>query len=118
MAEVVAGSSRMKAGTAQKLILNMISTATMIQLGKVYKGYMVDVQPTNAKLVKRAKHIIQKTTRCSESEAEEVFVRSKQQVKKAILMQLGQLSLAEAEILLEQYQDHIALAIRECMKKE
>ncbi|GGE31061.1 N-acetylmuramic acid 6-phosphate etherase [Streptococcus himalayensis] len=110
--EVVAGSSRMKAGTAQKLILNMISTATMIQLGKVYKGYMVDVQPSNAKLIERAKRIIQQTTACSEEEAEQVFSQSKQQVKKAILMQLGQLNLAEAESLLEAYQDHIVLAIR------
>ncbi|MTB64481.1 N-acetylmuramic acid 6-phosphate etherase [Streptococcus sp. zg-86] len=110
--EVVAGSSRMKAGTAQKLILNMISTATMIQLGKVYKGYMVDVQPTNAKLIERAKRIIQQTTACSEEEAERVFAQSKQQVKKAILMQLGQLNLAEAESLLEAYQNHIVLAIR------
>ncbi|MGT2715494.1 N-acetylmuramic acid 6-phosphate etherase [Streptococcus respiraculi] len=116
--EVVAGSSRMKAGTAQKLILNMISTATMIQLGKVYKGYMVDVQPTNAKLVTRAKHIIQKTTGCSATEAEEVFIKSKQQVKKAILMQLGQLSLAEAEILLEQYQDNIVLVIAALKKAD
>ncbi|MGT2949910.1 N-acetylmuramic acid 6-phosphate etherase [Streptococcus cuniculi] len=116
--EVVAGSSRMKAGTAQKLILNMISTATMIQLGKVYKGYMVDVQPTNAKLVKRAKQIIQKTTACSEAEAEHVFSQSKQQVKKAILMQLGGVSLDESEALLEKHQDNIVHAIGEFMKNE
>lgn len=116
--EVVAGSSRMKAGTAQKLILNMISTATMIQLGKVYRGYMVDVQPTNAKLVKRAKRIIQKTTACSEAEAEHVFAQSKQQVKKAILMQLGGVSLDESEALLEKHQDNIVRAIGEFMKNE
>ncbi|MBS8112814.1 N-acetylmuramic acid 6-phosphate etherase, partial [Streptococcus suis] len=71
--EVVTGSSRMKAGTAQKMILNMISTTSMIQLGKVFRGFMVDVQPTNQKLIQRAKRIICETTGCTEMEAEHIF---------------------------------------------
>ena len=83
-AEVVSGSTRMKAGTAQKMICNMISTASMIKMGKVYSNLMVDVKATNEKLVKRAVGIIQEITKASE---EECFDKMKKynSVKKAVI---------------------------------
>lgn len=86
--EVVTGSTRMKAGTAQKLALNMISTAVMIKLGKTYKNYMVDVQPSNKKLVKRAIHMVSTLAEKSLNESEHLFHESGQNVKVAILMGL------------------------------
>lgn len=116
--EVVTGSSRMKAGTAQKMILNMISTTTMIQLGKIYKSYMVDVQPTNQKLVARAKYIIQQTTACSPEEAEIVFQAAGKNVKLAILMQLSGLSKQESDLLLQKKQGNVALSIKKLLHQE
>ena len=69
-AEVVTGSSRMKAGTVQKLVLNMLTTGAMIRVGKVYGNLMVDVEATNAKLVERQKNIVMQATECSRDEAE------------------------------------------------
>ena len=82
-AEPITGSTRMKSGTAQKLICNMITTATMIKLGKVYENLMIDVQPTNQKLVSRARHIIYEITGVSFEEAGDYLERF-QSVKKAI----------------------------------
>ncbi len=79
------------------MILNMISTTSMIQLGKVFRGFMVDVQPTNQKLIQRAKRIICETTGCTEMEAEHIFQQANQDVKLAILMQLSQLDQIEAK---------------------
>ncbi|WP_163099083.1 N-acetylmuramic acid 6-phosphate etherase [Peribacillus alkalitolerans] len=84
--EVIMGSTRMKAGTAQKLVLNMLTTASMIKLGKVYENLMVDVQPTNLKLIHRAKRIISLATNCNREEAEDLFVRSGGHLKAAIVM--------------------------------
>ncbi|MGT2754281.1 N-acetylmuramic acid 6-phosphate etherase [Streptococcus ovis] len=116
--EVITGSSRMKAGTAQKMILNMISTTAMIQLGKIYKGYMVDVQPTNQKLVERALYIIQQTTACDKEEAESVFQAADKNVKLAILMQLSGLSKQESNLLLQEKQGNVALAIKKILHQE
>lgn len=88
-AEVITGSTRMKAGTAEKMICNMISTGCMIRYGKVYENLMVDVQPTNEKLVVRAKRIISEAAECSEEEAERLFEESGHDVKIAILMGKG-----------------------------
>ena len=99
--EVITGSTRMKAGTAQKLILNMISTTTMIKLGKVYGNLMVDLNPTNEKLVARAIHFIEEATSCSTQRAQTLFEESGQCVKTAILMELANLSKDEANQLLE-----------------
>ncbi|WAM39586.1 N-acetylmuramic acid 6-phosphate etherase [Leuconostoc pseudomesenteroides] len=85
-AEFLTGSTRLKAGTAQKLVLNMISTISMIGIGKVYKNLMVDVRPTNEKLVERSKHIIMEATGISYDEAEEKFIEADQSVKVAIVM--------------------------------
>ncbi|AKO91781.1 N-acetylmuramic acid 6-phosphate etherase [Priestia filamentosa] len=99
--EVLTGSTRLKAGTAQKLLLNMISTVSMIQIGKVYKNLMVDVQPTNEKLVERSKRIIMEATSISYEEASTYYDQSKQNIKVAILMALTNCTAEEAETKLQ-----------------
>ncbi|RDX01296.1 N-acetylmuramic acid 6-phosphate etherase [Listeria kieliensis] len=96
-AEVLTGSTRLKAGTAQKLILNMISTASMVGIGKVYKNLMVDVKPTNEKLEERAKRIIMEATECSYDEAEKVYFAADKHVKTAIVMILTGSTKEDAE---------------------
>lgn len=109
--EVVTGSTRMKAGTAQKMILNMISTTLMIQAGKVYGNLMVDVQATNAKLIVRAERIITTTTGLGKEEAKLLFEESGHSVKTAIVMAKKKTSRQEAEALLEKHQGRIARAL-------
>jgi N-acetylmuramic acid 6-phosphate etherase len=87
--EVIAGSTRMKSGTAQKLILNMLTTASMIRLGKTLGNVMVDVQLTNAKLGERAKNIIMTLTGVDYSTAETTLSESGGSVKTALVMILG-----------------------------
>ncbi|MDF2568723.1 MAG: N-acetylmuramic acid 6-phosphate etherase [Sporomusa sp.] len=84
--EVITGSTRMKAGTAQKLVLNMLTTASMIRFGKVYGNLMVDVRPTNAKLMERAKRIVAEATGVSLERAGEVLVQAGLNPKTAIVM--------------------------------
>lgn len=110
--EVVTGSTRMKSGTAQKLILNMISTSVMIKYGKVYKNLMVDVQPTNLKLVERAKGIIMQSSGCGYDEAAKYLTESGENVKIAICMALTGRSCPECESILKQNQGNISRAIR------
>ncbi|WEG15173.1 N-acetylmuramic acid 6-phosphate etherase [Alkalihalophilus pseudofirmus] len=109
--EVLTGSTRLKAGTAQKLVLNMISTATMIGLGKAYNNLMVDVQPTNEKLVARAIQIIVQATGVNELTAENAFQKAEQQVKPAIVMILADVSYEEAKKRLEKAQGFVKEAI-------
>ncbi|MCM3490713.1 N-acetylmuramic acid 6-phosphate etherase [Alkalihalophilus marmarensis] len=109
--EVLTGSTRLKAGTAQKLVLNMISTATMIGLGKTYNNLMVDVQPTNEKLVARAIQIIVQATGVNELTAENAFQKAEQQVKPAIVMILADVSYEEAKKRLEKAQGFVKEAI-------
>jgi N-acetylmuramic acid 6-phosphate etherase len=97
--EVLAGSTRMKAGTAQKTALNLISTAVMIQLGRVYKGQMVDMQLSNAKLRKRAEKMVASLADCGEAEAAAALAASGGQIKAAVLVAMGR-SAAEAEAIL------------------
>ena len=99
--EVLTGSTRMKAGTATKLILNMLSTTSMIQIGKSYGNLMVDVQPTNEKLVKRAVGIIQQVTGCDLQTASQHLAESDNQVKVAIIMIAKDCTRGEAEIALQ-----------------
>lgn len=106
-AEVLTGSTRLKAGTAQKLVLNMLSTASMIGIGKVYNNLMVDVQPTNEKLRVRAVRIIQQATECTEEQAQEAFEQSGGQVKIAIVMILFDQTKKQAEETLVQNQGFI-----------
>ncbi|MBC1456733.1 N-acetylmuramic acid 6-phosphate etherase [Listeria newyorkensis] len=94
--EILTGSTRLKAGTAQKLVLNMISTVSMIGIGKVYKNLMVDVMPTNEKLVERSKRIIMEATACDYETAEKHFELAGQHVKPAIVMILTNTDLATA----------------------
>lgn len=84
--EIIMGSTRLKAGTAQKMVLNMISTVTMIKLGKVYKNLMVDVKPKNIKLTERAKRIIMLATSVSYETAEKYLSLSNGDVKAAVVM--------------------------------
>jgi N-acetylmuramic acid 6-phosphate etherase len=100
-AEVVTGSTRMKAGTAQKLILNMISTTTMINLGKTYKNLMVDVKTSNDKLKARAKRIIMDATDVDFSTAEEYLDLANNHVKTAIVMILHNIDYPSALTMLE-----------------
>lgn len=111
--EILTGSTRLKAGTAQKLILNMLSTGAMVGLGKVYKNLMVDVKPTNAKLVARSKRIIQQATGCSAEAAAKAFAAADQNVKLAIVMLLTDLPQAEANQRLQQADGFIGQAIKE-----
>lgn len=94
--EIVTGSSRMKAGTAQKLILNMLSTGAMIRTGKVYGNLMVDVEATNAKLVERQKRIVMEATECDRGTAEQALAAADNHCKTAIVMILANISASEA----------------------
>ncbi|PEL12314.1 N-acetylmuramic acid 6-phosphate etherase [Bacillus sp. AFS017336] len=94
--EVLTGSTRLKAGTSQKLICNMISTASMIGIGKVYKNLMVDLQLTNIKLVDRAKRIIVEATGCDYETASHYLVKAHNQTKIAIVMILTGMNYEEA----------------------
>jgi N-acetylmuramic acid 6-phosphate etherase len=100
--EVLAGSTRLRAGTATKLVLNMISTAVMIRLGHVYGNWMVNVQPTNQKLTERARRIICQATGVSAERAVELLSAGGNSVRTAIIMQKTQTSRSEAERLLAQ----------------
>ncbi|WP_419207480.1 N-acetylmuramic acid 6-phosphate etherase [Photobacterium leiognathi subsp. mandapamensis] len=99
-AEVVTGSSRMKAGTAQKLVLNMLTTGAMIRVGKVYGNLMVDVEATNAKLVERQKNIVMQATECSREEAEQALTQCNGHCKTAIVMLLAGVDAQTAADLL------------------
>ncbi|PHZ59982.1 N-acetylmuramic acid 6-phosphate etherase [Photobacterium leiognathi] len=99
-AEVVTGSSRMKAGTAQKLVLNMLTTGSMIRVGKVYGNLMVDVEATNAKLVERQKNIVMQATECSREEAEQALTQCNGHCKTAIVMLLAGVDAQTAADLL------------------
>lgn len=93
--EILTGSTRLKAGTAQKLVLNMISTISMVKIGKAYENLMVDVQATNEKLIDRSKRIIVEATGVDYEKAEEIFEEA-QTVKIAIVMILAETSKEEA----------------------
>lgn len=100
--EVITGSTRMKAGTATKMILNMISTATMIHLGKTMGNLMVDLQPTNSKLLNRAIRILQIVLDVTSSQAEQALIDAHNNVKVAIVMYKCNVGLEQARILLTQ----------------
>lgn len=106
-AEVLTGSTRLKAGSVQKLILNMISTGSMIQQGKVYQNLMVDVKLSNKKLVQRGINIICEVTGVDQEKAEEILERANRSVKTAIVMILHQCDMEEANQLLEKANGHI-----------
>ena len=110
--EVLTGSSRLKSGTAQKLVLNMMTTASMILMGKCYQNLMVDVQASNEKLKARAIHIVMQATDCEKALAEETLKLADQNAKLAIMMILSGLDRAQAEALLEKHQGKLQLALK------
>ncbi|ATM94368.1 N-acetylmuramic acid 6-phosphate etherase [Yersinia frederiksenii] len=111
--EVVTGSSRMKAGTAQKLILNMLTTGAMIRSGKVYSNLMVDVEATNAKLVQRQVDIVVQATECSPAEAQDALNECNRHCKTAIMMILSGMSAKEAGAILNKNKGFIRKARQE-----
>jgi N-acetylmuramic acid 6-phosphate etherase len=94
--EALTGSTRLKSGTAQKLVLNMLTTASMIRLGKSYQNLMVDVKATNEKLVARAVRIVMQATDCNKDEAQHLLSQCDNNAKVAILMYLTGISCSEA----------------------
>lgn len=109
--EVLTGSSRLKSGTAQKLVLNMLTTASMILMGKCYQNLMVDVQASNEKLKARAIRIVMQATDCDKALAEETLKQADQNAKLAIMMILSGLDRAQAKALLEKHQGKLQLAL-------
>lgn len=109
--EVVTGSTRLKSGTAQKLVLNMLSTGSMIKLGKVYGNLMVDVQSTNEKLVERAKKIVSEATGVDTETAAIYLKETNSNVKLAIFMILSKLSMLDAKTVLDRNDGYIAKAL-------
>lgn len=109
--EVVTGSTRMKAGTAQKMILNMLSTGAMIKLGKVYGNLMVDVKSSNMKLTERARHIVMTTTGCSERQADAALNACGGSAKQAIVMLHNGSSAEEARLALEKAHGYVSQAL-------
>lgn len=109
--EVLTGSTRLKAGTAQKLVLNMISTATMVGVGKAYHNLMVDVMQTNEKLQVRAQNIVMEATGVDRDTAKEAIAQADGHAKTAITMILAQCSAQDARQRLEKARGHVRQAI-------
>jgi N-acetylmuramic acid 6-phosphate etherase len=110
--ELLTGSTRLKAGTAQKLVLNMLSTLTMIRLGKTYGNLMVDVRASNDKLRARSRRIVALATDASQEEIEQALAATGGEVKHAILTLLGEVDAATAERLLAESDGHLRAALR------
>ena len=106
--EVITGSTRMKSGTAQKMVLNMLSTGTMIKLGKVYGNLMVDVKPSNEKLVRRCVTIVMNATGCDERTATRALTRCDYRPKTAIIMILCNVTAQEAVAMLDKADGRVA----------
>ncbi len=115
--EVITGSTRMKSGSAQKMVLNMISTATMVKMGKVYKNLMIDVQPTNQKLRQRAVNIVMNCTGTSQEEARNHLETCQYDVKCAIIMQKTGMDMESCKNMLLQNQNQVAKVIRTYQKE-
>jgi len=111
--EALTGSTRLKSGTAQKLVLNMISTAAMVKFGKVYQNLMVDVKATNIKLVDRACRIVVEATGASREAAEAALAQTDYEVKPAILMILSEISAAEAQQKLQKHNGFLRAALQD-----
>lgn len=115
--EVIAGSTRMKAGAAQKMVLNMLSTATMIRLGKVYSNLMADVQPTSKKLRRRAVRILQTIAGVSTVQAVRMLSAAGDEVKTALVMLLAEVDVDEAHRLLAEADGHVRRAVEQLTTK-
>jgi len=110
--EALTGSTRLKSGTAQKLVLNMLTTASMIRLGKSYQNLMVDVKATNKKLVARAARIVMQATDCDKNLATETLEKTDYDVKLAILILLTGMELAQAKSQLEKQDGFLRKAVQ------
>jgi len=110
--EIVTGSTRMKSGTAQKLVLNMITTASMIRLGKVFNNLMVDLVPVNSKLINRSKRLIMQICDCDEETAMAAFENCGKKPKVAIVSLLLEVTAEKARTLLKENDEHIGLVLR------
>ena len=111
--EVLSGSTRLKAGTATKMVLNMLTTAAMVRLGKTYSNLMVDLRATNLKLTERARRIVQIATNCSSSEADDLLQRCDGEVKTAIVADKLGISPVRARGRLDAVQGHLRRALEE-----
>lgn len=109
--EVITGSTRLKAGTAQKMVLNMISTGVMIKLGKVYSNLMVDLKSTNNKLIERAKNIVIEATDISYEKATKILEETNYDVKLSIFMILSSMELDKAKETLNENEGYIKKAL-------
>ncbi|NIP37905.1 MAG: N-acetylmuramic acid 6-phosphate etherase [Candidatus Dadabacteria bacterium] len=109
--EVIVGSTRMKSGTATKMILNMLTTAIMIKLGKTYKNLMVDVQPKSEKLRSRAKRIVRQLTGATDKKAQSLLLTSNWQVKPAVVMGVKKITYKEAKELLRRHRGFLRKAL-------
>ena len=116
--EVLAGSTRLKAGTATKLVLNMLTLGVMAQLGKTYEQFMVDVRPTSRKLKARAIRIVQVLTQCSEPAAAAALRAAHGHVKLAVLMTAGGLSHVAARRQLASAQGSLREALHDCATRK
>ncbi|KMK81161.1 N-acetylmuramic acid 6-phosphate etherase [Pectobacterium brasiliense] len=109
--EALTGSTRLKSGTAQKLVLNMISTGAMVKLGKVYQNLMVDVKATNVKLLDRACRIVVEATGAEREKAQQALVQADNEVKPAILMLLANIDVEAARERLKQHNGYLREAL-------
>ncbi|MBW5892183.1 N-acetylmuramic acid 6-phosphate etherase [Pectobacterium polaris] len=109
--EALTGSTRLKSGTAQKLVLNMISTGAMVKLGKVYQNLMVDVKATNVKLLDRACRIVVEATGAEREKARQALVQADNEVKPAILMLLANIDVVAARERLKQHNGYLREAL-------
>ncbi len=116
--EVITGSTRMKAGTAQKMILNMLSTGTMVKLGKVYGNLMVDVKSSNKKLEERARRIVMTATGCTRTTAIQALEQSQGHAKTAIVMIKNHLSAADAAAALQNADGYLRQALQQAKKED
>ena len=114
--EVISGSTRLKAGTATKMVLNMLTTASMVLLGKTYGNLMVDLRASNAKLVARTRRIVMDLTDLSETEAGQLLAQCDGELKTAIVAQLRRVTPPEARRLLAQADGHLRRALEEDAK--
>jgi N-acetylmuramic acid 6-phosphate etherase len=110
--ELIAGSTRMKAGTAQKVVLNLISSGIMLRLGRVYCGMMVNMQPTNAKLKRRAEAMVAQIASCDQAQAACALEQADGDIKTAVLLALGS-DKAEAEAILKSYDGNLRRVLAE-----
>jgi len=113
--ELIAGSTRMKAGTAQKVVLNLISSGIMLRLGRVYRGMMVNMPPTNAKLKRRAEAMVAQIAHCDPSHAASALEEAEGDIKTAVLLALG-VDKADAETVLKNCDGNLRRVFAELAK--